>query len=355
MTVDVSTVLLQGIHIDRPHPVWVRVRPLREANVALGLVWQLAKCAYGLVDAPLLCYWRVCEQSSLLGATRTPSDPDLFVLCRPGTFILAVAVHVDDLLFGETTAGVAFFKRESKDALSVGPFGSGSLVFTGIAVSFVAPSTTRPASAWDQQQAYVDCLDDIPLTDARLAIQGAAVTTEELTLYRRAIGALLCAVGQSLSHLACSAAVSTATFVTCLYMTSSVPKSSWRRRAALGTWAFASAPCRTGSYSFTESSALSLRSSSTQSGLALALKAASGLFAASRSSTATEEAVEADLVAWGSRRQRRVTLSSYAAEALSLLQALHAALDIAVVPGLLIEGASGKGPTLHAVADSRAL
>lgn len=67
-TVDVSTAFLQDISIDRPSPVWVRSP--QEAGVAPGMVWRLAKCAYGLVDAPSLWYKRVCELLFSIGAVR---------------------------------------------------------------------------------------------------------------------------------------------------------------------------------------------------------------------------------------------------------------------------------------------
>lgn len=156
-----------------------------------GLVWRLAKCAYGLVDAPLLWYKRVYELLRSIGALRFPADHGLVVLVRDGAVILAVAVHVDEFLYGGTKDGLQMFERELHAAISVGPVGAGSLVFTGLAISFSAGSATRPASAWVNQQACVDCLDDIPTPPARLLTTGAAVTVDELTMYSRATGALL--------------------------------------------------------------------------------------------------------------------------------------------------------------------
>lgn len=354
-TVDVSTAFLQGMPIDRPHPVWVR--PPREARVSPGMIWRLAKCAYGLVDAPLLWYRRVRALLSSLGAVRSPGDHGLFVLSRHGGVILAVAVHVDDFLYGGTRAGVTLFERALQAAFSVGPVGVGSLVFTGLAVSFSAASATRPASAWIHQQAYVDCLDDIPISDSRLALKGAAVSTNELTLYRRATGALLWAAGQTLPHLACGAAVLARHFGHALVadlVRANKLLASARGARDLGLRMRPVLPGRC-LYLFTDSSAVSLKSTAAQTGFALFLGAAAGILAPSGSPAAGADAVDADLVAWGSHRQRRVTHSSYAAEVFSLLQALHVALDAADVAGLLFEGAAGKGLAVHAFVDSRAL
>lgn len=90
-----------------------------------GMVWLLSKCAYCLIDAPLLWYKRVYEFLSSLGAIRSPADHELFVLSRGGDVVLAVAVHVDDFLYIGTPAGTALLQRELKAAFSVGPFRAG--------------------------------------------------------------------------------------------------------------------------------------------------------------------------------------------------------------------------------------
>lgn len=354
-TVDVSTAFLQGMPIDRPHPVWVR--PPREARVPPGIIWRLAKCAYGLVDAPLLWYRRVKELLCSLGAICSPGDNGLFVLPQDGRVVLAVAVHVDDFLYGGTRAGVALFETKLQAAFSVGPVGAGSLVFTGLALSFSAASPTRPASAWVHQQAYVDCLDDIPVDEERMALKGAAVTSTELTLYRRATGALLWAAGQTLPHLACGAAVLARHFKHALVadlLRANKLLGAARGARDLGLRFRPVAPGRC-FYLFTDSSAVTLKSAAAQSGFALFLGPLAGFLAATSSTAVKADTVDADLIAWGSHRQRRVTHSSYAAEAFSLLQALHTALDAADVAGLLFDGVTGKGLPVHAFTDSRAL
>lgn len=70
-------------------------------------------------------------------------------------------------------------------------------------------SEGRPARILVHRQAYVDSLDDIPLSGARVATAGAAVTSAELLLYRRAADALPWAAGKTLPHFACGAAVLT--------------------------------------------------------------------------------------------------------------------------------------------------
>ena len=100
---------------------------------------------------------------------------------------------------------------------------------------------------------------------------------------------------------------------------------------------------------------VTFRSSSAQTGVAIFLGAAEGVVGAAGSVAAEADGVSADLVAWGSHRQRRVTHSSFAAEAFGLLQGLRSALDAADVAWLLFDGAVGGGLPVHAFVDSRSL
>jgi len=141
-SVDVSTAFLQGMPIDRPDPVYVR--PPHEAGVARGLIWLLAKCTYGLVDAPRMWYERVFSLTRKIGAVRSAADPSVVVLLADGAVILSVSFHVDDLLFGGTAAGVALFESELRAAFSVGPVAVVSFVFTGLAITLLWPRRDAP-------------------------------------------------------------------------------------------------------------------------------------------------------------------------------------------------------------------
>ena len=100
---------------------------------------------------------------------------------------------------------------------------------------------------------------------------------------------------------------------------------------------------------------MTFRSSSAQTGFAIFLGAAGGVVGAVGSAAAAADGVSADLVAWGSHRQRRVTLSSFAAEAFGLLQGLCSALDAAAVAGLVFDGSVSAGFPIHAFVESRSL
>ena len=279
------------------------------------------------------------------------------MLIADGAVILAVSVHVDDFLFGGTAAGVVLFESELRAAFSVGPFAVGSFVFTGLAIAFMAASGRSPACVRVHQQAYVDSLDHIPLSAACLATPGAAVTSAELTLYRRAAGALIWAAGQTLPHLACGAAVLARHFRHALVadlVRANKQLAAARLSRDFGLTLRSSPPGRC-LYLFTDSSAVTLRSASAQTGFAIFLGAAGGIFGAAGSAAAAADGVSADLVAWGFHRQRQVTHSSFAAEAFGLLQGLRSALNAAAVAGLLFNGSVGAGLPVHAFVDSRSL
>lgn len=200
-------------------------------------------------------------------------------------------------------------------------------------------------------------MDDIPTAENRLATVGAAVTAIKLTLNRRATGALLWAAGQTMPHLACGTAVLARHFKQALVadlVRANKLQALARSGRDLGL-RFRALPFGRCLYLFIDSSAVTLKSSAAQSGYALFCGAAAGPVGARGTAAARADGVAADLVAWGSHRQRRVTHSSFAAEAFSLLQGMLSALDAAAVAGLLFEGTEGATPPVHLFIDSLAL
>lgn len=162
---------------------------------------------------------------------------------------------------------------------------------------------------------------------------------------------------QTLPHLACGAAVLARHFQQSLVadlVRASKLLALARSGRDLGL-RFRIVPPRRCLYLFTDFSAVTLKSTAAQSGYALFLGEAGGPVVPRGSAAARADVVAADLVAWGSHRQRRVTHSSYTAEAFILLQGLLTALDATAVAGLLLEGREGAAVPVHAFIDSRAL
>ena len=241
----------------------------------------MAMCAYGLVDAPRTWYERALALMRKVDAVRSAADPGLFVFLADAAVILAECVHVDDFLFGGTAAGVALFELELRAAFSVGPVAVSTVVFTGLAIAVNVAEAGLPACIRVHQQAYVDSLDDIPLSAAHVETSGAAVTSAELTLYRRAAGALLCAAGQTLPHLACGAAVLARLFRHAL-VADFVRANEHLAAACLSRdlcLTFRPSPHGRCLYLLTDSSAVTLRSTSAHTGFTIFLGATPGSLA----------------------------------------------------------------------------
>ena len=72
-TMDIKTAFLQGAELSRT----VYIRPPVEAKTN-DILWKLNKCVYGLVDAILFWYKRVCQVMTETGAQISTVDPAVF-------------------------------------------------------------------------------------------------------------------------------------------------------------------------------------------------------------------------------------------------------------------------------------
>lgn len=98
---------------------------------------------------------------------------------------------------------------------------------------------------------------------------------------------------------------------------------------------------------FTNSSAVTLRAPVSQARFALFLTSV----AEGAGGRVLDGLGRSTLVGWGSHRQRRVTHSSFAAEALALLHGLQAALVLASDAGALLGGQDQAPLPVHVVRD----
>ena len=101
ISADIKSAFLQGKSLDRK----VYVIPPAEAN-ASGVLWQLEKAAYGLVDGSRLFYLELKEKLENLGMREVSGEPGLFTYHKDGKLVGIICSHVDDLFI----AGNNFFK-----------------------------------------------------------------------------------------------------------------------------------------------------------------------------------------------------------------------------------------------------
>jgi len=164
-------------------------------------------CAYGLTDASRGCYETVCVLIERLGYDRVEADYRLFLRVVDGTFQFRLAADVDELLYGGSSAEVRRSELELQASFFVGPIAVGNLTFTGLRLRCSDDAVSGQLMALVGHDHYLEAIEEIDVPADRVAGTAAAVTTLELTLYRRAVGALLWASGQTQPFIACTSSI----------------------------------------------------------------------------------------------------------------------------------------------------
>lgn len=346
-TVGASTALLKGMPNDRSAPV--HVRPATYTRVPAGVIWRLNQCAYGLTDAPRICYIRSIELLECVGATRTEEDHRVFTRHANGILVLLVAVHVDDYLFEGTAQGVAAFERVLRMAFTVGPTLIGSFTFTSLRV-ITRNARTAAMDVTVDQDAYIDSIEDVNIDPHRMLDSSQTVDRVKLTEYRRATEAPHWATWKTVPHLAYVAALLARRFkdgrVADLVRANKVIR--LMRKARGMPLLFIRATGSRHLVLFTHSSSVTLRAPISRAGFAHFLTSA----AEGARGRVLDGFRRSTLVIWGSHRQRGITHSSFAAEAFALLHYLQAALVLASVAGALLRGQDQASLPVHVVTDA---
>ena len=178
-TVDVKSAFLQGTQLERQ----VFVKPPREAN-ALGKLWLLRKCLYGLRDASRQWYTRVEAVLTKLGFEKCTYDSGLFFLMRDEQLEALVGLHVDDFL----NAGGEYFHNiilpEILNTFSVGKSECGNFMYTGFQLNQDKKGVTL------DQSEYVESINMPTIDAARMKQLKEEMTFDELSLLRKMTGQL---------------------------------------------------------------------------------------------------------------------------------------------------------------------
>jgi len=217
-----------------------------------------------------------------------------------------------------------------------------TFTFTGLAVAAVVDMSSGALSLRVNQDEYVESIVALSVSAARRAEVSSPLTAAELTLYRRATGALLWATGQPQPFLECEASMLARRF-TCAV----VADLGVANRVIMATKAARLMPLVYPSVGkaarlrlFTDAFSVKAGIPTAHTGYAVVLMPASvpaGLLA--------QDAL-LSLVAYVSHRQRRVTHSSVAAEVSALLEGVRAATKVAAVHALLATGDGFSLPPL---------
>jgi len=332
--------------LDRPAAVYVQ--PPQQSGAPSGVVWRLRKCAYGLTAAPRRWYESVLVLMRALGLVRSTVDHGLFTHHADGVLVLAVAVHIDDFLFGGTASEVRRFEATLRERFAAGSTKVGAFTFTGLAVAAVADETSGALSLRVNQDAYVESIDALSVSAARRAEASSPLTAVEITLYRRATGALLWATGRTQPFLACAASMLARRF-TCAV----VADLGVANRVIVAAKAARPLPLVYPSVGTAARLRLFTDASSVKAGIPTA-HTGYAVFLTPSSVPAGLLAPDAplSLVAYGSHRQRRVTLSSFGADIYALLEGVRAATEVAAVHALLATGDEFSLPPLDVYTDN---
>ena len=184
---DVKAAFLQG---STQEGRTIAIEPTPELRKAMSLreneVCQLAKSAYGLVDAPFLWFKELDRTLRKLSFVPSPFDPTVYLLHEPGHSTPAgiIGVHVDDGLCG----GNKYFHEKLAQLEAIFPFGSKktkSFTFTGIDLHQNANYSITMS-----QEKYITKIDPIHIESNRKQSFELPVNPDEKQALRALIGSL---------------------------------------------------------------------------------------------------------------------------------------------------------------------
>ena len=124
--IDIKTAFLQGNPLERD----VYIRPPKEFQNE-GYVWKLKKAVYGLNEASRAWYDRVIDEFSKLGLTKCKYDEALFYKKDGGKLLGAIAIHVDDFIYGGCHEFLQIIEK-MRDVFEIGTETSTPMRFLGI-------------------------------------------------------------------------------------------------------------------------------------------------------------------------------------------------------------------------------
>ena len=102
-TIDINAAFFQGNEIERE----VILKPPKEAG-AVGKLWKVKKCVYGLNDAPRNWYFSIRKELPLHGGHQSSVDSGMFFWHEKGELLGMFIIHVDDFIW----SGKATLKKE---------------------------------------------------------------------------------------------------------------------------------------------------------------------------------------------------------------------------------------------------
>ena len=174
---DIKSAFLQGSDLKRE----VFVKPPKEAGQK-GKLWKLIKCLYGLKDASKNWYEKVAKKLKAAGFTVSYYDSAIFFLIKDGELIGMIGLHVDDFLSAGNIEFTVSIIPKILSIFQVGKSETRTFLYTGFQIE-----QKRDGIILDQSD-YVSRMELPTLSAERMLAKEAELTDKELTTYRGMVG-----------------------------------------------------------------------------------------------------------------------------------------------------------------------
>ena len=200
---DVEGAFLQGENYDRETgPIFASMPKDTFPGIPSDAIFQLTKCVYGLMDAPLR--WWKCLSGTIrqLGMKQSELDPCIFYWFHQQQLAGVIAAHVDDLLLG---GNAEFLEQVVKPLKEKYPFKHWKVNQS----EFLGRRLTQnnDFSIVIDQQDYANNVRSANISKERRKFKEERLNSQELKQYRNILGAANWLVGSSRPDIAAMTAL----------------------------------------------------------------------------------------------------------------------------------------------------
>ncbi len=195
---DVEGAFLQGENYDRKTgPIYASMPKDTFPGIPTDAIFQLTKCVYGLMDAPLRWWKSLSSTIRQLGMKQSELDPCIFYWFHNKQLAGVIAAHVDDLLLG---GSAEFLEKIVKPLKETYPFKHWKMhqsEFLGRRLS-----QNNDFSITIDQQDYANNVRSANISKERRKFKDESLNSHELKQYRNILGAANWLVGSSRPDIA---------------------------------------------------------------------------------------------------------------------------------------------------------
>ena len=179
-SIDVKAAFLQGSNIDRD----VYLKPPKEADDSVGMLWKLKKCVYGLKDASRVWYFTVRSELLKLGCIQLLVDPTMFFWYRNNKMCGLFLMHVDDFIWGGTSEFETFVINRIRSKFEIGKQCSTIFKYIGLEIHQDNTGITL------DQKSYIETVNPIILPRNKLSKKNDNLNKDESDQLRCLVGQL---------------------------------------------------------------------------------------------------------------------------------------------------------------------